>query len=117
MIKKGIPIPVGFLTDNRRSLLNLDNLIDLITECVLNPSASNQLFLASDDIQRSTKDIVYLFGEVDGLKPKIVGVPIFMLKLFGMIFRKSEMVKKLVTSLEVDIGHTKATLDWQPPIR
>ena len=110
MIKRGIPIPVGFLTDNRRSLINIDNLIDLIIECVFNPFASNQLFLASDDIQRSTKDIVDLLGELNGLQPKIVDVPIFMLKIFGLVFGKSEMINKLLTSLEVDISHTKTTL-------
>ena len=75
MIKRGIPIPVGSLIDNRRSLINLDNLIDLIIECVFNPCASNQLFLASDDVQRSTKDIVDLLGELNGLQPTIVSVP------------------------------------------
>ena len=39
-----------------------------------------------------------------------------MLKLFGLVFGKNEMINKLLTSLEVDIKHTKTTLGWQPPI-
>jgi hypothetical protein len=35
--------------------------------------------------------------------------------LIGNLFRKQDVVDRLVGSLQVDISHTKKTLNWQPP--
>ena len=38
-----------------------------------------------------------------------------LLKLIGKLLGKSDMVSRLTDSLEVDISHTKETLNWEPP--
>ena len=43
-VARGIPLPLGSV-DNRRSLVGLDNLTDLITSCVQHPTAAHQTFL------------------------------------------------------------------------
>ena len=47
-VRRGLPLPLGGVIDNRRSLVGLDNLVDLIWVCVEHPKAANQTFLISD---------------------------------------------------------------------
>jgi len=47
-LNKGIPLPLGAV-HNQRSLVGIDNLVDLIITCIAHPAAANQTFLVSDD--------------------------------------------------------------------
>ena len=53
----GIPLPLGGLKKNLRSLIFLDNLVDMIITCINHPAASNQTFLVSDDEDLSTTEL------------------------------------------------------------
>ena len=46
-LQRGIPLPFGAI-HNKRSLVALDNLVDLIITCLDHPAAANQTFLAAD---------------------------------------------------------------------
>jgi nucleoside-diphosphate-sugar epimerase len=50
---RGIPLPLGAIR-NKRSLVALDNLVDLMVTCLTHPAAANQTFLVSDDEDVST---------------------------------------------------------------
>lgn len=43
LIEKGLPLPLGSV-DNKRSLVAIDNLVDLIVTCISHPLAANQVF-------------------------------------------------------------------------
>ena len=45
--RKGIPLPLGAI-NNRRSLVSLGNLVDLIATCIDHSEAANQIFLVGD---------------------------------------------------------------------
>lgn len=115
LISKGIPLPVGCLKDNHRSLVSVVNLVDLLATCVDHPRASNQIFLVSDDEDISTSEMVYEMSKILGKTNLQLPVPKFIFKLFGDIFGKQKFVDRLIGSLQVDITHTKDTLDWIPP--
>jgi len=42
-------------------------------------------------------------------------VPKWCFHLVGRILNKADLVEKLTGSLQIDISHTKNTLNWQPP--
>ena len=115
LITKKLPLPFGAITKNRRSLVSVYNLVDLIETCIHHPNAANQTFLVSDDHDLSTTEMVKLMAKVHGVKPWLLPVPVWMLKLLGKITGKSDMISRLTDSLQVDITHTKETLDWTPP--
>jgi nucleoside-diphosphate-sugar epimerase len=46
-VQKGMPLPLG-LVRNKRSLVALDNLVDLIMTCIQHPEAAGKNFLVSD---------------------------------------------------------------------
>lgn len=110
-----LPLPLRSITNNRRSLVSVYNLIDLINVCVEHPSAKNQVFLVSDDDDLSTSRMIALMAKVQGKANLSLPVPVWCLKLVGKVFRKETMVDLLVGSLQLDIEHTKTTLGWVPP--
>lgn len=114
LVAKGVPLPFGAI-NNRRSLVSVYNLVDLIDKCIYHPRAANQTFLVSDDHDLSTAEMVKLMAKVQGVKPWLLPVPLWFLRLIGKLTGKSDMISRLTDSLQVDITHTKETLDWTPP--
>lgn len=115
LVSKKLPLPFGTFNSNRRSLVSVYNLVDLIKVCLDHPKAANQIFLVSDDDDLSTTAMVKLMSNVQGLKPIIFPFPVWCFKLLGRLIGKSDMISRLTDSLQVDITHTKETLNWKPP--
>jgi len=113
-IGKGIPLPLGAI-HNRRSLVGIDNLVDLIVRCIDHPAAANQVFLAGDGCDLSTTELLRLVGDAMGRPARLIPVPAGVLKLCAALFGRKAMAQRLLGSLQVDISQTCETLDWQPP--
>ena len=115
LVGKGLPLPFRCITKNKRSMISVCNLVDLIKTCIDHPNAVNRVFLASDDYDISTAEMVALMAEVQGKKNLALPVPVWCFKLAGRLFNKSDVIDRLIGSLQLDITHTKNTLGWQPP--
>lgn len=115
LVLNGIPLPFGCINQNKRSLVSVTNLVDLIITCIDHPNAANQVFLVSDDHDVSTSEMVREMANALEKPTWQLHVPIWCYKLVGKLFNKSEVVDRLTGSLQVDISHTKETLDWKPP--
>lgn len=115
LVSKGIPLPFGCINKNKRSLVSIDNLVDLIVTCIDHPNAANQVFLVSDDHDLSTSEIVHEMAIALGKSAWQLPVPMWCYKLAGKLFNKSDVIDRLTGSLQVDIRHTKETLNWMPP--
>jgi len=57
LVDKGVPLPLGAI-NNKRSLIGIDNLVDLIVRCIGHPAAANQVFLAGDGKDLSTTELL-----------------------------------------------------------
>lgn len=115
LVGKGLPLPFRAINRNRRSLVSVYNLVDLIKVCIDSPAAADQTFLVSDDYDLSTAEMVALMAKVQGKVNLSLPVPVFCFNLAGEVFGKQSVVDRLIGSLQVDISHTKKTLNWQPP--
>lgn len=115
-LQRGLPLPLGAVTRNRRSLVALDNLVDLLLACVDHPAAAHQTFLVSDGEDLSTAELLRRMGLAMGMPARLLPVPPALLKLGAMAIGKADMVQRLLGNLQVDITHTRQTLDWTPPI-
>ncbi|OED96253.1 UDP-glucose 4-epimerase family protein [Vibrio breoganii] len=115
LVSKGFPLPFGLINSNKRSLVSVANLVDLIVTCIEHPKANNQVFLVSDDHDVSTSEMVREMATACGKKNFQLPVPVWCYKLAGKLFIKEDVVDRLLGSLQVDISHTKVTLDWTPP--
>lgn len=115
LAQKNLPLPLGAI-HNKRSMVALDNLIDLVITCIDHPKAANQTFLVSDDKDVSTTELLQMLTRAAGKKPWLIPVPISWLKLAGKLISKQAVIDRLCGNLQVDISHTKDTLGWKPPI-
>ena len=115
-VRRGIPLPLGAVTQNRRTLVGLDNLVDLIVTCAYHPAAANQAFLAGDDEDLSTADLLRRMAKDFGVSPRLLPVPVPVLKAMARAAGKSAMVERLCGSLQVDITKAREVLGWKPPL-
>jgi nucleoside-diphosphate-sugar epimerase len=116
MVSKGVPLPLAAVTDNRRSLVSVDNLVDFITTCIYNPAAANQFFLVSDDEDLSTAELLHRMYRANGTPDKLFHLPLWCLKLFLTAVRKESVYSRLCGSLQIDISKSKQLLGWKPPV-
>jgi len=112
---KGVPLPLGAI-HNKRSLVALDNLVDLIVTCIDHPRAANQTFLVSDGEDLSTTELLQRTSRALGKLPRLLAVPAWMLETAAKILGKQSIAQRLLGSLQVDIAHTRETLGWTPPV-
>lgn len=115
-VRCGLPLPLGAVTGNRRSLVALDNLVDLLITCVDHPAAAGQTFLVSDGEDLSTAALVRRMGEAMGHPARLLAVPTPVLNLGAALLGKRSVAQRLLGNLQVDITHARQTLDWTPPI-
>lgn len=114
IVSRGIPLPFACICNNKRSLVSVTNLVDLIVTCIDHPKAANKTFLVSDDHDISTSEMVREMATALGKPTWQIPVPVWCYSLAGKLFSKSDIVDRLTGSLQVDITHTKETLDWTP---
>lgn len=116
LIDCGIPLPLGAVTQNRRSFVALDNLVDLILACVSNSAAANQTFMVSDGEDLSTTDLLCRLGVAMGKPARLLPVSPALLEAAAKLLGKSDMSQRLLGNLQVDISHTSQILGWKPLI-
>lgn len=115
LLNLGIPLPFS-LIKNKRSFIGIDNLIDIIIRCIDHPEASGKTFLVSDGEDLSTPNLIRTINFIMGRTPRLFPFPILILKLIGLLTGKSQDMRRVINSLQIDIDYTKKTLNWSPPI-
>lgn len=115
LIRLKLPMPFKGLTKNRRSMVGLDNLIDLIFVCIKHKNAVNKIFLVSDNDDVSTARLIRLLGKTAGHSPRMFYFPKKWLAFIAKVFGFSESYKRISGTLRVDITNTCEGLDWSPP--
>lgn len=115
-LRLGVPLPFGAVEHNRRSLVALDNLVDLIVTCIDHPAAANRTFLVSDGEDLSTTDLLERLAAAMGVPARLLPVPVWILEGGATLLGKRTMIRRLCGNLQVDIANTCELLDWRPPI-
>ena len=113
-LKRGIPLPLGAITSNRRSLVYVENLVDLIRVCIDHPKAANQTFLVSDDEDASTTTLLQRMAKALGCPARLISLSPTLIKLAAKCIGKPGIADRLCGSLQVDITKTKELLGWKP---
>jgi len=116
LVNNGVPLPFG-KTANRRSLVALDNLADLVCTCLEHPAAANQTFLVSDGEAVSTAGLVRAMATALGKKPRLLDVPLPWMSRVAQALGQGAVTQRLFDSLEVDIDKNRQLLGWQPTTR
>jgi UDP-glucose 4-epimerase len=114
-VNRGLPLPLGGITDNKRSLVSIDNLVDLIVTCIEHPNAANQTFLVSDDDDVSTSQLLVNMAIALPVPNRSIPIPSTWFTVVAKLIGKPAISQRLCGSLQVDISKTKELLNWQPP--
>jgi nucleoside-diphosphate-sugar epimerase len=114
-VNKGLPLPFRTIK-NCRSLVFIDNLIDLICLCIHHPEAENRVFMVSDGEDLSIGQIMEKLAVAMNRKSRIFAFPQSFLGLVASIVGKKVFFQRLCGSLQVDITDTRELLGWVPPV-
>ena len=114
-VGRGFPLPLGAI-NNARSMVALDNLVDLLVRCLRHPAASGQTFLVSDGEDVSTTELLRRTAQAMGKKACLLRVPALVFQWGALMLGKRDMAQRLCGSLQVDICKTRSLLDWTPPL-
>lgn len=115
-LDRGMVLPFGAIT-NQRSLVALDNLVDLVVTCVAHPAAANQIFLVSDGEDLSTTQLLRRMAAALGKPARLLPVPAWVLTLGATCLGRKALSQRLCGSLAVDIDKTRTLLGWTPPVK
>lgn len=114
-LNRGIPLPLGAIR-NKRSLVALDNIVDLIIKCIEHPAAAHQTFLVSDGEDLSTTALLVRLGQAMGKPARLLPIPQKLLEASLRILGKDALLQQLCGSLQVDISKARMLLGWEPPV-
>ena len=115
LVGLGLPLPLGAI-HNKRSMVYIDNLIDLVVTCIDHPQAANQTFLVSDGNDVSTPGLIKTLAHAMHKPVRLVPVPVWLLKVAAFLVGKGGAIERLSSNLQVDISKTTHLLAWTPPI-
>lgn len=116
VVEKRIPLPLGSI-QNRRSIVFVGNLADLVHIAATHPAASGKVLLVSDGHDVSTTEILRLLGQTMRKPARLVPVPTRLMLLLFTLIGKKALAQRLFGSLSVDIASTRELLGWSPPYR
>lgn len=109
------PLPLGAI-HNLRSLVGLDNLVDLVLACTTHPAAAQQTFLVSDGEDLSTTELVQRMARAMGQPSRLLPVPAWLLQAGACLVGQGAAAQRLCGHLQVDIQRTRNILGWTPPV-
>jgi len=115
LVSSNIPLPFSRI-NNKRSMVGIDNLVDLLIRCIDHPDSAGKTFLISDGEDLSTPDLINHIASSMGHKAYLFPVPMFLLKFVSRILGKQREIDRLVGSLKIDSNYTRETLNWMPPV-
>jgi nucleoside-diphosphate-sugar epimerase len=113
VVKRGVPLPLGAV-DNRRSLIGVGNLVDMLTLCLDHPAAAGETFLAADERDVSTPELIGLLARGLGVRARLFPLPVPALRLAGRLVGRQDEVDRLCCSLQVDAAKARRLLGWSP---
>ena len=114
-LQRGMPLPLGAI-HNQRSLVALDNLVNLVVTCLIHPAAANQTFLVSDGQDVSTTELLRRMAQAMNRPARLIPVPGGLLTQAAVLLGRGDIARRLYGSLQVDIEKTRTLLNWQPPL-
>lgn len=115
-VARGLPLPLGAVTENRRSLVALDNLVDLLTLCLTHPAAAGQTFMVSDGEDLSTAGMLQRLALAMGRRAWLTPLPVALLEFGARLVGRQAMAQRLLGSLQVDSQPIRERLGWRPPL-
>jgi len=115
-VARGWPLPLGAITHNRRSLVAIDNLVDLVAVALSHPSAPGRVLLPCDGEDLSTAALVRRLALALRQPARLVPVPERWLTAAFRLAGREQTASQLCGSLQIDPTESREVLSWRPPV-
>jgi nucleoside-diphosphate-sugar epimerase len=115
LVQMGVPIPFGSVR-NQRSMVGLDNLVDMLILCIDHPRATEAPVFLRDGEDLSICEWMRRMQLAVGKSPLVIPVPQVLIRVLAKAIGKSGEVDRLLRNLIVDDAATRARLGWSPPV-
>ena len=109
------PLPLGAI-DNRRTLVQVDDLAALLCLCGASPQARGRVFLAGDPQPISTTRLIRSLRVALHRPARLLRVAPQWLESLGALTGSASRVRRLTRSLEVDASEASELLGWHNDI-
>lgn len=106
------PLPFGAVR-NRRSLVGLGNLCDLLCLLRVHPAAPGKVWLGCDGEDLSTAELVERMARALGTRANLLAIPESWLRTAGRLAGRGAEVARLCGSLQVDSAPLREQLGWR----
>lgn len=114
LASKKLPLPIGCL-DNKRSMVSIYNLADLIYTCMSHPKANREVFLASDQDDISVKQLFEKLAYYQNNKLIMLPIPKSLINFLASLIGKKSVASRLCSELVVDSSKNTQLLGWTAP--
>lgn len=114
LASKKLPLPIGCL-DNKRSMVSVYNLADLIHTCMTHPNANREVFLASDQDDISVKQLFEKLAKYQNNQLLMLPVPKSLISFLASLVGKKAVALRLCSELVVDTTKNTQILGWTAP--
>jgi nucleoside-diphosphate-sugar epimerase len=126
LVKRGVPLPLGAI-QNRRSFTFVRNLVDVTAVVLSHPDAKGATFLVADGEDLSTPELIQKIALHAGVRAPLLSVPSPVIRGIARAADAwsaatgssvpfgTTALRRLESSLYVDIEPLRARLDWTPP--
>lgn len=114
LASKKLPLPIGCL-DNKRSMVSVYNLADLIHTCMTHPNANREVFLASDQDDISVKQLFEKLAKYQNNQLLMLPVPKSLITFLASLVGKKALASRLCSELVVDTTKNTQLLGWTAP--
>jgi nucleoside-diphosphate-sugar epimerase len=115
LVAGGLPLPFAGV-DNRRSLIFIDNLVDLTALTTIHSAAAGQVLLLRDAVDLSTRELICILADGLGCRARLFAFPEAGFAAFRHIPALGPLIARLTLSLQVDDRATRSLLAWTPPV-
>lgn len=113
LLSCGIPLPFGGV-NSKRSMISIQNLVEIITICIDHPNAANNIYLVSDDHDISVSELINKINIEMNSSSFIFSTPLLLLKFLTGIIGQARIYNKTCLPLQLDITKLKSSLGWVP---
>ena len=115
LARRGFPLPLGGIS-NRRSLIGIDNLTQIIKLCAAAPSGFSGRFFVSDQNDISTTELLTEIYALMDRQPRLFHVNRSIIDCVAKLARKQHYAERLFGNLQVDSSPISARLGWRPAL-
>jgi nucleoside-diphosphate-sugar epimerase len=115
LVASGLPLPFAAI-DNQRSLIFLDNLVDVTVRAAIHPAAAGQVLLVRDAVDLSTPELIRRLAAGLGRPERLFAAPEAAFAALRRLPALGPLVARLTLSLQIDDSTTRTLLEWAPPV-